>query len=507
MKKLLLYLFFFFIFANLLILNSFNLHYKANPSNSLLYQLRYNTHLVISRIVPSQIKTFIKSSVEVYNLGSTHQQMLKNKDTEISNLRLEFKNLEKDFYNKIKLQDYNQILFYFNNPKTFNFKKTREYIRNFNKNKIHITEYSFPLLNIMGPRAYFANNENNLFLITGTGNLIYNSFDNLINNEFIFQILETNFEEIAGKNYLRDHRTIVKHILYDEGKIYVSYIKKIKEECYANSVLSADINYNKLIFKEFFSLDQCSVIPETQAGGTLSKYKDKKILMTIGDHNEYKYSGVDFAQNKDSLYGKIISIDKQSQNYQIISMGHRNPQGLFYDKNDDIIYSAEHGPQGGDEININFTPGEDIKNYGWGISSYGEHYGFPDYPDGDNSKLYEVVPLNKSHEDFGFVEPLKYFVPSIAPSQIIRNDKFITYENKVVLYLAAMGGDVREGDLSIHQFILDKNHTIEDHNIIEINSRVRDIIFLEKLNKMFFYIESDPQSISESSIAVIENIN
>ena len=57
-------------------------------------------------------------------------------------------------------------------------------------------------------------------------------------------------------------------------------------------------------------------------------------------------------------------------------MGHRNPQGVFYDKKEDIIYSTEHGPQGGDEINININPNpNNIKNYGWGISSYGEHYG------------------------------------------------------------------------------------------------------------------------------------
>ncbi len=57
-------------------------------------------------------------------------------------------------------------------------------------------------------------------------------------------------------------------------------------------------------------------------------------------------------------------------------MGHRNPQGLFYDKaNNFFLLEAEHGPEGGDEINLiqlneNITP-----NYGWAISSYGEHYG------------------------------------------------------------------------------------------------------------------------------------
>ena len=92
-------------------------------------------------------------------------------------------------------------------------------------------------------------------------------------------------------------------------KVNISpYLKKIKEECYANSIISANLNYNKLIFTDFFTLDQCTFLPETQAGSTLSRYKDNKILMTIGDHNEYKYSGVDYAQIKDSLYGKMTQL-------------------------------------------------------------------------------------------------------------------------------------------------------------------------------------------------------
>ena len=53
--------------------------------------------------------------------------------------------------------------------------------------------------------------------------------------------------------------------------------------------------------------------------------------------------------------------------YKILSMGHRNSQGLYYDKEHNIIYSTDHGPQGGDEINVNTSPDGEIKNYGWGI--------------------------------------------------------------------------------------------------------------------------------------------
>ena len=73
----------------------------------------------------------------------------------------------------------------------------------------------------------------------------------------------------------------------------------------------------------------------------------------------------------------------------MFTLGHRNPQGLFYDKKNKIILETEHGPQGGDEINIL----RKNLNYGWPISSYGEHY---------DGKFRKNAPLNKSHIEFGF---------------------------------------------------------------------------------------------------------
>ena len=76
---------------------------------------------------------------------------------------------------------------------------------------------------------------------------------------------------------------------------------------------------------------------------------------------------------------------------KLISLGHRNPQGILYDKENDILFNAEHGPQGGDEININKNLFQ-ISNFGWPISSYGNH-------SIDDPKLYELVSLNKSHKN------------------------------------------------------------------------------------------------------------
>ena len=80
------------------------------------------------------------------------------------------------------------------------------------------------------------------------------------------------------------------------------------------------------------------------------------------------------AQNKNSTTGKILLIDKNSRKYEVISLGHRNPQGLQYLKEFNIVINSEHGPKGGDEINFNQLFTDLPKNFGWPISSYGTPY-------------------------------------------------------------------------------------------------------------------------------------
>ena len=98
----------------------------------------------------------------------------------------------------------------------------------------------------------------------------------------------------------------------------------------------------------------------------------------------------------------------------MISKGHRNPQGLFYDKMNKFILSTEHGPYGGDEINMIMLNHKGLQNFGWPIASYGEHYTDP------KKVKIKKYPLLKSHRDHGFIEPLKYFVPSIGISEIVK---------------------------------------------------------------------------------------
>ena len=167
-------------------------------------------------------------------------------------------------------------------------------------------------------------------------------------------------------------------------------------------------------------------------------------------------------------------------------MGSRNAQGLYYNDSKDIIIHTEHGPTGGDEININFNPDNKvIENYGWPISSYGE----------ENGVFLEEAPLHKSHEDYGFIEPIKHYTPSIAISEIIKIPNTFNEKFSNDFFVGALGykKQIDEGDRSIHhiRFNNDFNQIIFN-DIIPIGERIRDMIYIKEKNIVFMLLESIP---------------
>lgn len=95
-------------------------------------------------------------------------------------------------------------------------------------------------------------------------------------------------------------------------------------------------------------------------------------------------------------------IDRKEVPPEIWSYGHRNPQGMAYDPVHDRLWLIEHGPRGGDEINL-VLPG---RNYGWPVISYGKEYGGP------------MAVGEGTHRD-GMEQPVKQYTPSIAPGSLL----------------------------------------------------------------------------------------
>jgi glucose/arabinose dehydrogenase len=136
-----------------------------------------------------------------------------------------------------------------------------------------------------------------------------------------------------------------------------------------------------------------------------------------------------------------------------ISQGHRNPQGIVLLDNKTLL-AAEHGPRGGDEINVIQEGGD----YGWPFVSYGEPYGSGDY----------VRPsVTGSHD--GYIEPIKYWVPSIAPTELVQLPKQGWGDWSQALVL----GTLREEVLIFMK--LNEQFEVVESVRVEMSERIRDL--------------------------------
>jgi glucose/arabinose dehydrogenase len=168
--------------------------------------------------------------------------------------------------------------------------------------------------------------------------------------------------------------------------------------------------------------------------------------LTIGD------LGFDnlFDREKRGDLGSVFRISRK--NVTRISQGHRNPQGIVLLNNKDLILS-EHGPKGGDEINI-IESGVD---YGWPFVTYGTEYAPDDY----------IIPAQtETHE--GYRKPIKQWNPSIAPTELIQipTQKFGKYSGGIAM------GTLRENSLVFMRY---ENKNITDTEIVYIGARIRDL--------------------------------
>ena len=371
-------------------------------------------------------------------------------------------------------------------------------------NDIGITESNIKLSNNKSLKKYYLNSgfyyginnispgsgyidffENKIFILSSRGVLAFTK--NLTDNEVRFKQIKNNINDFIDlKQFEKEKWFSLKDILIFKNQVFVSYTEEVEEDCWNTSVVSGKINLENIQFKKFFSSKECihsknnidKEFNAHQSGGRIAAFDDNHILLSTGD-----YRSRHLAQYKESVNGKIIKINIDNNDYEIVSMGHRNAQGLYFDKENNFILETEHGPMGGDEINlieVNEINKFKILNYGWPIASYGEHYGGKaNY----NKKKYEKYPLYKSHSEYGFIEPLKYFASAIGISEIVKIKK-----NKYVFSSLK--------DHSLYFFELNKVKKIFNLERIEVFERIRDLRFHD--NKLYLFLEDT------ASIGVID---
>ena len=426
-----------------------------------------------------------------YNINKKNSYSKRN---EISNLNLQIKvknkqlaNIQKKFLNlKSNINDFiNEDYIKFS--KVFENKKL-ENINNFELSKYKTEDVLFGGNYRALASAYidFYNDDTKLILVTSDG--IFATSD--LNNLNKFNKIKSNFLEFVNYKKFYTHTQYgVKDILVNDNDIYVSIISQLDKNCYNFRLLKSKITQKKLTFKIFYEIPECVKEDNDhqyyagQGAGGRMYIRNNSILLTTGE-----FRNRPLAQNKKSFYGKILEINLDSKKAEVVSFGHRNAQGIYYSKSYDFIISTEHGPKGGDEININHKPFNMIKNFGWPISSYGEHY-YKNHPD----KILKEAPLNKSHKKFGFEEPIKYFVPSIGISEIISITK-----NDDQFLIGAMGNEIVEQDLGLHLIKLDnEKKKVIKHKYIPLNERVRDMIISKDKKIIIMFLETT------SSLAIL----
>jgi glucose/arabinose dehydrogenase len=313
-----------------------------------------------------------------------------------------------------------------------------------------------------------------VLVISGEGQTIFFKKKNIFNDRLDQKEISNNIDDLMTESTIKFIG--LRDLFVENGKVYISVLFQ-DEKGYSFNIYNADLDYKKLNFEIFFETKTYFKKWSVSTGGRIEKFKDNKILFTYG------YSRVPgSAQDKNSLLGKIFSIDVNTKDYDLVSLGHRNPQGLVYDKDLDLVINSEHGPKGGDEINLNFLNENKIPNYGFDTVSYGIEY--------NGTDPFKRGKTKKPHIEFGFEEPFIYYVPSIGISEIVFLNKEKSFLKKNSLFVSSL----RAGSMYVYELNDQLNKVKKEGRIYFGNERIRDLEY-DPENEVFLIIDEITPSI------------
>ncbi len=195
-------------------------------------------------------------------------------------------------------------------------------------------------------------------------------------------------------------------------------------------------------------------------GSRLAFGPDGALYVTAGERGN-----PDRAQDLEDLAGSVIRITEDGEvppdnpfigrngvRPEIFTYGHRNPQGLAVHPDTGQVWAAEHGPMGGDEINI-LSPGA---NYGWPVITYGESYA--------------GNPIGEGTSKPGMAQPVRIWVPSISPSGMAfyTGEAFPSWRGN--LFLGALSGR------ALVRLELDGSEVVHEERLLQdLGARIRDV--------------------------------
>ena len=224
---------------------------------------------------------------------------------------------------------------------------------------------------------------------------------------------------------------------------------------YSGTFEKFKINNMKLLYK---------AVPNTKKGqhfGSRIVFDDKgHLFFGVGDRGNRDVNPQDIKNDGGKIYrlnldGSIPNdnpfVNKQGAKKAVYTYGNRNPQGLIFHPITGELWEHEHGPKGGDEINII----EKGKNYGWPVITYGINY--------------SGTSITDKREMPGMEQPLYYWVPSIAPSGMAFSTSDIYKDWK---------GDLFVGSLKfkyLERLVIRDKKVIKREKILDEIGRVRNV--------------------------------
>ena len=242
--------------------------------------------------------------------------------------------------------------------------------------------------------------------------------------------------------------------------IYLSYSDYSENKSHTSLIRAKLVNNSLVNSQIIFRPEEKFFTKRSLHFGSRIIFDDKGfIFFCIGDRGDR-----DLAQNLDMPNGKIyrirddgsVPIDNpfyytKGAIKSIWSYGHRNPQGLAIHPSTRQLWEAEHGPRGGDEVNIILRG----HNYGWPVITYGKNYSGT------------IISKLTHHE--GMDQPVFHWTPSIAVCGIAfyKGSQFPEWKNSL---LATSLKYER-----LHRVELDGMNMVKDEIIFEAESRVRDV--------------------------------
>jgi len=269
---------------------------------------------------------------------------------------------------------------------------------------------------------------------------------------------------VAGQGGMLD---VVLHPDFENNAyIYLTYASGNRR---ANALQISRARYADGALSDLETIFTANITKDTDAhyAGRMSFLPDGTFVVTIGEGFDYREE----AQNPANHFGTIVRLNDDgsipADNPQIeggapgvYSFGHRNAQAILYDAETDRIIEHEHGPRGGDEINI-IEPGI---NYGWPIATFGIDYS------GAIISPYETYP--------GMRDPIVVWTPSIAPAgmTLYRGEMFPEWEGDLLVATLQPGNAAtRSGHIRIVE--LDENGLPQGQAAIlgEFEARMRDV--------------------------------